>query len=312
MAHIGGDPVHAGHIDFVPEYRDKFPTRGIPINPFGTRKAEASVPDRELVVCLGCSHTYGYTRASNSYAKELERLLGSPYQVLNMGRRNYGLKLCIDWYDVFAARLSPKWCVIQIPLFCRQPLPGIQQDSPESYTMGSGAWRYLLNCTDAQFWSHANSLIARDEERLREFLKRLNRDGVKPLVLAYRTDKHRLPLITPAQVQQYERLADVCREQSVPFVCGDEISNTGLGQRGMLFDETHPNEAGNRWLAFNIGQHIDSGMRVPRRTEVRNLAVDVRGFFRKWSPKRVRRKIVKRWKGKKAKESIPTDTYTLY
>jgi hypothetical protein len=242
----------------------------------------------------------------------LERLLDGRFQVLNMGRRNYGLKLCIDWYDVFAARLSPKWCVIQIPLFCRQPLPGIQPDSPESYTMGSGAWRHLLSCTDAQFWSHANSLIARDEKRLREFLKRLSLDGVKPVVLAYRTDKHHRPRLTTAQVHQYEKLANVCQEQSVPFVCGDEISNTGLGQCGMLIDETHPNEAGNRWLAFRIGQHIDSGMQEPRRTEIRNLAVDARGFFTKCSPKRVWQKIAKRWKGKKANASIPTETYTLY
>ena len=103
------------------------------ISRYGTRE---QVPDKDkkIIVGLGCSHTWGHgLENKDSWPLQLQDLIDSKYQVLNMGRCSFGLKLLIDWYTFFADELNPFMCIFQIPDFMRQPIMKQFEDRRELY-----------------------------------------------------------------------------------------------------------------------------------------------------------------------------------
>lgn len=232
-----------------------FPHMGIPIPEHGTRDNLPPLQGKRYVVCLGCSHTFGHTRAQHTWPAFLQRLLPRrEYQVLNMGRRNYGLGLNIAWYREFARKLRPETCIIQIPLFCRQPFPGLQDDRAEHFTMKRGSLSLVRSRAIPllAFIEKSSELVDRDLARLRDFLEELKRDGVTPVVLFYKTNLSTDPFLWDVVVGHHAKAERLCKEVGVAFCGGPELSNFELRRRRMLWNETHANEKGNLFLARRI------------------------------------------------------------
>ncbi len=233
----------------------RFPRRGIPIPASGTRDNLPPAPGKRTIVCIGCSHTYGRTWTAFTWPSLLQALLPRrDFQVLNMGRRNYGLKLNIDWYHEFAARLAPEKCILQVPLFTRQPLPGHQDDDPEHFTHNAGAFSLVRDrkVPLPEFLGQCPELIERDVARLGAFLQSLAQSGVVPVVLLYREHKRVVPFLWEQQLRCHARIEALCSRLGVLCCAGDDLSSRHLAPLGMLWDETHPNELGNLFLARRV------------------------------------------------------------
>lgn len=233
----------------------RFPKAGIPIPASGTRDNLPAAPGKRKIVCIGCSHTYGRTWSAFTWPSLLQALLPRhEFHVLNMGRRNYGLKLNIDWYHAFAAGLSPEKCILQVPSFTRQPFPGHQGDEPEHFTHNMGAFSLVRNrqLPLPEFLGQCPELIERDVARLDAFLESLVQSGVVPVVLLYREHKRVLPFLWDWQLRCHAKIEAVCSRLGVLCCAGDDLSSRHLGRLGMLWDETHPNELGNLFLARRV------------------------------------------------------------
>lgn len=223
---------------------------------YGTRDDVAPEKGRDTVVCLGCSHTYGYTSIEQTWPSFLQKRLGHGRQVLNMGRRNYGLELIVRWYRHFAVGLAPSVCIIQVPLFCRQPLPGVQDDDIENYTMGRGAYKLYRTgkISRSKFIVKSNEMFDRDLQRLKEFFLFLSSEQTVPVVLPYRT-----PHINYA-FREFKSLVDLYYREVILLAdkmhvssCKDKkLSNAYFAHKKYLIDSTHPNPQGNRFIAKRV------------------------------------------------------------
>lgn len=234
----------------LPEYR-------VPIRHPGTRGDE--LPDgRELIVCLGCSHTYGLSAISDSYPKQLEGFLGpSRWQVLNMGYPNYGLKLVLDWYWRYGSDLAPAYVILQLPLFCRQPLPGTQTGQ-RHFTMSEGAFALLRSGTvrQAAFVRACRRMMQQDTKRLCDFYSQLG-DRTRLMVLIYEAGRS----LANAYFHRYVRLyhdsvVQWAFGQHVPVVASPSLNARHFRRNGWLIDQSHPNAAGNAYIAKAVASMI--------------------------------------------------------
>ena len=240
-------PVTAGTVDLFPRFREPMPK-------FGNRGELATDHNCELVACLGCSHTYGLTSARFAWPAQLQRLLGNErFQVLNFGRRNFGLKLVIDWYERYAATVCPQRCVIQIPLYCRQPHP-TQPETPQAYTAREGLYGQVRrgSVSVEEFVKVSPTLIANDTDRLEQFLDRLMHRDVVPTVVLYKSCKSLVPQLRSLMLQHHENVHEICRRLEVTCCNNEVLSNLEFGKSGMLIDQTHPNEIGNARIAREV------------------------------------------------------------
>ena len=158
-----------------------------PTTAAGTRTPVPPQPGPR-VACCGCSFTYGVgVEDAESYPARLETLLPQT-AVLNFGRRNYGLRLVMEWYRTFAAPLRPKVAVVQLPYVMRQPFPGVQPRQRVHYTANFGATWSVLDCRWRDSWrvmAAMDTLMGRDLRRLEVFVGWLKAQGTVPVVLLY-------------------------------------------------------------------------------------------------------------------------------
>lgn len=214
-------------------------------NVSGTRSALPD-PTKKLIVCCGCSYTYGHgVSVEDSYPFQLNQLLGPEFQVLNMGRSGYGLKLCIDWYLRYGAPLRPSLGIIQVPDFFRQPFPEVHEDLPIHYTLREGSLRPLLSYSPSEYWRMAgicDALIQADVRRLGDFLDNLLLDSVIPIVLFYQAKRSFLRDLVRVT---HQRMNAMLRRKDI-LSCNVQFGHRHLHH---LLDRTHPSAKGYDYVA---------------------------------------------------------------
>ena len=242
-------------------YVDGFPTiTPDEMNRHGTR---FQTPDtgKKIVVCTGCSHTFGMTGPKKSWPFFLGKHMGKGYQVLNMARRNYSLKLNVDWYNFYARKLKPHMCIMQIPNFTRQPFPNKQPNKVIHYTAKYGVLDVHQKrkvVSDNEFRAMVPKLIGRELTRLRRHLVSLLDDGVVPVVVLYYTFDY-MPELTYQYIDQcHDQIEELCRELKV-CLCRDPENlsrNNFESKKWMHTDKAHPGTRGNEFIASFVHDNI--------------------------------------------------------
>jgi hypothetical protein len=211
------------------------------------------------IICVGCSFTYGKgVSARESYPGHLQQLVTPRYKVMNMGRRNYGLKLIVEWYRRFGAPLKPAICVVQVPDMARQPFPGLQPNESIYYTANFGARVVLFEAgvlDSRRMVTSMESLMEQDLRRLVTFISELKRQRAIPVVLIYRGAFSRLEMFAN---RYYRMVEQKMKSLGVLTVAGSALSWRSMDWLKMLLDHSHPNSDGNAILAAHVARAINS------------------------------------------------------
>lgn len=210
---------------------------------------------KPLICCLGCSHTLGYTPLSFSYPAQLEVILGT-YQIINCGVHNKGLRPLTEFYNTYLTRLKPKLLILQIPLFCRQPFPSLQDDlNPQHYTMTDGAYSILNNHTvsEGQFLSVAGQLIMNDTNRLRSFVANLD---TNVLIVLFKASPLRFWFMDHLVSIHHQEIERAMKLFGVHVVTGMSVSYFRKNNM-LLEDNAHLNTQGNAFLATKIYESME-------------------------------------------------------
>ena len=171
-----------------------------------------------------------------------------------MGRRNYGLELNLRWYRAFGPRWKHRHCALQLPLYCRQPFPGKQADHPSAFTMEFGSFALLRSgaVSENEFALASPGMIERELVRTEAFLLELLHREVRPVVLLFRSFKSHYAVLGPFVTQHHAGVRSLCRRLGVACCVGEDLSSSAFHRRGLMLDETHPDEYGNACLARRV------------------------------------------------------------
>lgn len=225
-------------------------------NEMGTRE-DVILTGEPIILCIGCSHTYGHTEPEHTYPTLLQNKLKG-FQVLNCGRRNYGLGLIIEWYRSITRTYKPHLVLLQIPLFCRQPFPGIQSDCLKHYTMKDGAYS-LINqkiISESKFITAAQSMIEADIVRLNRFIVELIEFGIKPVVLYYRSFNDHFWFMDELTSIQYRETTRMCNNNHYHIIVHPDMNVSIFKKKGWLLDLTHPNQDGNEFISKVVYDYL--------------------------------------------------------
>jgi hypothetical protein len=248
-------------------YKFGFPTKDLDsINEFGTR---SQIPDKNAkkIVCLGCSHTYGkgleqedtwpYKLGENIQMNKKEH-----YQVLNMGRRSYGSKILIDWYDFFVDKnYKPHMCIFQLPNYFRQPHPTMQPNKMKFYTSSMGITDLYKKgiIGNIKFESQFNIIMNKELQRLKCFFAKIQKKDIKLVVVFYlaiakfieESDARK------SQIQYFDLIEEFCDNNNIDVVRSHKLDYRYFRDNDMTVDYTHPNEKGTEFFSNEVYKTIE-------------------------------------------------------
>ncbi len=230
----------------------RFPYYRVPLPNYGSRGGIKPDSRRKIIVCAGCSHTFGLTNVGESYPAILQSLLPeNKFQVLNFGRPNYGLKLVLDWYEEFSRSVQPSIVVLQVPLLWRQPLSH-QTNIPLNYTMTNGAWSIVRTGTIKvrDFIRETVQMANKDIDRIATFVENEQRKNVRVVILLYLAGKS-LEMMSARYIHQlyFESIKQQCANTGASLVWNKFLTASEFLNEDMLMDFSHPNQKGNIYIA---------------------------------------------------------------
>lgn len=237
-------------------FYNKFPNKNIPIPTYGNRENIAPDLTKKIVICLGCSHTFGGWEEgvmpdNETWPAQLQTLLGDEYQVLNMGRCAYGLGLNIAWYFHFV-KYKPYLCIMQLPQFFRQPYPDLQADITSNYTLFTGAFSLFQKMGQAKWLFSADKMIIAEINRLNLFLDELNQNETKSLVFMYDSFRD----LRDINNLYYSKVKSLCKSKNIACLADDSLSVSAFENKNWLMDKSHPNIFGNKYIADKLHESM--------------------------------------------------------
>ena len=220
-------------------YEVDFPRRGIDIPCYGNRDNLKPDLSKKIVTCFGCSHTYGVV--DETWPSQLQQIAGDEYQVLNMGRRNYGFQLNIWWHERFVD-YQTHCVIIQLPQFFRRPYPNVQKKQPIAYTMTRGSLHVLEEMGIKKWTAGSREMMNAEFQSFTEFVTKI-KESSKVGVILYEAS---IGFLKELQEMYFGEIARWCKKTRVPVV---DLDLGSFQEKEFLQDVTHPNCAGNRYIA---------------------------------------------------------------
>ena len=217
------------------------------ISRYGTRE---QVPDKnkKIIIGLGCSHTWGHgLENKDSWPLQLQNIIDNKYQVLNMGRCSFGLKLLIDWYTFFADELKPFMCIFQIPDFMRQPIIKQFENRRELFTAFNGIHKFL---SLEEIINRSEEFIELEINMLEKFIQYLKNKNVILTITLYKAIG--IPNLYSLLDGYHNEVEKLCKKNEIKIYRTKKLNQKYFKKKNMLIDHTHANENGNKFIAEGL------------------------------------------------------------